>query len=439
MKHNSFLGMSTKVFHGNFFHTVDGKFECLEGKYMTVVNGVIKEISDKKPAGNYEYFECSKSQFIIPGLVDTHCHASQYIFAGIGMDCELLEWLNTYTYPQEAKYKDVEHAKRVYTKLVEATVRNGTTTAVYFATLHTPASLALADICRQKGQRAYVGRLSMDFLSPDYYREGTEESIKNEREFLSKFDYKDSDIVFPAITPRFIPTSTEKQLQELGKLAKEFPKAFIQSHISEMEEEVKMVRERFSHYNTYASVFIDNGLMRNPSVFAHGIFLTNEELDMMSKVGASIAHCPNANWQVFEGELDVRNCQKHGVNVSIGTDIAGGETPSLIGACRDVVLCSRAVFIKKRELGQSYNALTLFDAFAMATEGGAKAVGLQDKIGNFKVGKEFDAVVCDAAAGVLDCFGFEKPKELFEKFFHMSDDRNIIRVYTRGNCIKKID
>ena len=152
----------TKLIHGTFFHTIDGKLEILEDTYMVIENGIIKSISKEKPDGEFEVFEAQKNQLILPGLIDAHIHAPQYVFAGCGFDLPLLEWLNKYTFPAESKFSDVEHARRVYEAVVEKTLTHGTTTACYFATIWTESSYLLADICRKHGQRAFVGKVSME-------------------------------------------------------------------------------------------------------------------------------------------------------------------------------------------------------------------------------------------------------------------------------------
>lgn len=431
----------TLVIYGTFIHTVSGKLEIFKNTYVTVKDGKIASISETKPeiGPNDKFIETTKTQIILPGFIDTHIHAPQYAFSGCGLDLPLLEWLNTYTFPAESKFKEIEHAKQVYDGVVRRTLEAGTTTAVYFATIYNKSSLLLAEICRQRGQRAFVGKVSMDRNSPDFYVEKTEEAVENLKEFVNDKMFNDKDdIVQPILTPRFVPSCTEKLMNEIGDIHKHNNQLLIQSHVSENLSEIDWVKSLHPDCPNYTSVYDKCGLLNEKTILAHGVHLTEEELNLLAKTRSTIAHCPSSNFQLYSGACDVRNLQSHGVNVALGTDNAGGESTSMIHSMRNALVCSRSVLFTKRALDPNtqYKPLSVHEVLYLATEAGAKAVGLEDKIGNFKVGKDFDAIIADANAGYVDCFGNESTLDILDKFVHQGDDRNVIHVFVNGKLVK---
>lgn len=423
------------VVHGNFVHTVDRKLQILEDSYMLVVDGKIASISSEKPSGDYEVVETEKQQLILPGFVDTHIHAPQYVFAGCGLDLPLLEWLNKYTFPAETKFSSMEHAQRVYEALLQKTVAHGTTTACYFATIWTESSKLLAKLCQEHGQRAFVGKVSMDRNSPPTYCEETSAAIKSAQEFVEEFP--ETEFVKPIITPRFVPTCTSELMNSLSDIQKKHPDLLIQSHVDENLGEIAWVKELHPESASYTAAYDDHGLLGHNTILAHACHMTDIELDLMAERGASIAHCPSSNFQLYSGALDVRNAQAHNVTVGLGTDVAGGPSPSMIDSMRNALICSRTILFLKRQKGEEYTPLTVPEVLALATEEGAKALGLGDKIGNFIVGKDFDAVIADPSRGAGDVFGEESISDLLEKFVQRGDDRNIAKVFVKGKCIKQ--
>uniref|UniRef100_A0A9L0ILZ5 Guanine deaminase n=1 Tax=Equus asinus TaxID=9793 RepID=A0A9L0ILZ5_EQUAS len=239
----------------------------------------------------------------MPGLVDTHIHASQYSFAGTNVDLPLLEWLTKYTFPTENRFRNIDFAEEVYTRVVRRTLKNGTTTACYFATIHTDSSLLLAEITDKFGQRAFVGKVCMDLNDavPEY-KETTEESIKETERFVSEMLQRKYSRVKPIVTPRFSLSCSETLMGELGNIAKTHD-LHIQSHISENPDEVKAVKNLYPSYKNYTDVYDKNNLLTSKTVMAHGCYLSAEELDVFRERGASIAHCPNSNlscgWGLF--------------------------------------------------------------------------------------------------------------------------------------------
>uniref|UniRef100_A0A673JDP2 Amidohydrolase-related domain-containing protein n=1 Tax=Sinocyclocheilus rhinocerous TaxID=307959 RepID=A0A673JDP2_9TELE len=331
------------------------------------------ETSDIKQLGQYE--------FLMPGMVDTHIHASQYSYAGTALDLPLLEWLNTYTFPVEAKYKDLDFANDVYTKVVRRTLKNGTTTACYFATIHTDASLLLGELADRFGQRALVGKVCMDCNS-----------------------YPN---VKPVVTPRFAPSCSSSLLSELGEIANN-NKLHVQSHISETKEEVELVKTLFPGCKSYTDVYLKHNLLTDRTVMAHGCHLTDEELEIFRETGSAVSHCPNSNISICSGILNVRNVLNHKVKLGLGTDVAGGYSPSMLDAMRRTLDTSKALTIQDPQ----HKTLSFEEVFRLATLGGSEALSLDDQTGNFVVGKDFDALRVNVCVpdGPIDLFPGEGPK-----------------------------
>ncbi|XP_028910787.1 guanine deaminase [Ornithorhynchus anatinus] len=384
-----------------------------------------------------EIRELSIHEFFMPGLVDTHIHAPQYAFAGCNVDLPLLEWLNKYTFPTELKFRKIEFAEEVYTRVVRRTLKNGTTTACYFGTIHTDSSLLLAEITDKFGQRAFVGKVCMD-MNPSVpeYKETTTDSVKETERFIIEMLQKNYPRVKPIVTPRFSLSCTETLMSELGDLAQAH-NLHIQSHISENRDEVKAVKELFPNYKNYTDVYDRNKLLTNKTVMAHGCYLSDEELKVFYERGASISHCPNSNFSICSGFLNVQNVMKHKVKIGLGTDVAGGYSASMLDAIRRTMMTSSALLINKI----NEQRLTLKEVFRLATLGGSQALGLDNEIGNFEVGKEFDALLINPKA--TDCpfdlfssdFSGNILEAVIQKFLYLGDDRNIEEVYVGGKQV----
>uniref|UniRef100_A0A8C0LP14 Guanine deaminase n=1 Tax=Canis lupus dingo TaxID=286419 RepID=A0A8C0LP14_CANLU len=338
-----------------------------------------------------EVRELSNHEFFMPGLVDTHIHAPQYSFAGSNVDLPLLDWLTKYTFPTELKFQNIDFAEEVYTRVVRRTLKNGTTTACYFGTIHTDSSLLLAEIADKFGQRAFVGKVCMDMnATVPEYKETTEASIKE-----------------------------------------------TESHISENISEVEAVKSLFYDYKNYTDVYDRNNLLTDKTVMAHGCYLSAEELQVFKERGAAISHCPNSNLSLSSGFLNVLEVLKHEVKIGLGTDVAGGYSSSMLDAIRRAVMVSNILLINKI----NEKSLTLKEVFRLATLGGSQALGLDKEIGNFEVGKEFDALLINpkASDSPIDLFSGdlvgETSEAVIQKFLYLGDDRNIEEVYVGGKQV----
>uniref|UniRef100_A0A3B1K021 Guanine deaminase n=1 Tax=Astyanax mexicanus TaxID=7994 RepID=A0A3B1K021_ASTMX len=360
------------------------------------------ETSDIVQLGQYE--------FLMPGMVDTHIHASQYSYSGTALDLPLLDWLNTYTFPVESGYKDLDFARDVYTKVLKRTLRNGTTTACYFATIHTDASLLLGQIADDFGQRALVGKVCMDCNSMvPYYKESLEECKDETLRFIQELLRKEYARVKPVVTPRFAVSCSSSLLHTLGEIAKNND-LHIQSHISENKEEVKLVKQLFPDCRSYTDVYLKHDLLTPKTVMAHGCYLSDEELKIFHERGAAISHCPNSNTSLASGMLNVRNVLNHKVKLGLGT-------------------------VNFNLILYEFSELNILHSIAWQNK--QNTLSLDDQTGNFEVGKDFDALRVNMCVpeGPVDVFPGQGPKVILEKFLNLGDDRNIVEVFVAGRRV----
>ena len=381
---------------------------------------------------------------LMPGFVDGHAHAPQYAFAGTAMDLPLLEWLERYTFPAERRFADLSHARRVYDAAVARSLRSGTTTCAWFATLHLDASKLLVDVVRARGQRAHVGKVSMDTNAPETYVEQTDAAIADAGAFAEHVLATsppaaraavaavgaDDDatgapasmtialtragaLVTPAVIPRFVPTCSARLMDALGALAarRRLP---VHTHLSENPSEIAWVRSLHPARASYADVYAHHGLMPPArAYFAHCVHCGAGERSLLRARGAGVVHCPTSNFMLSSGVLDVRRLLRDGNRVGLGTDVAGGYASSMLVALRHATLAGRAAHFRARgdtdadadadargaaaaAAAEPHEPLTAHEAFHLATAGGAEALGLGGEVGDLAPGKLFDALLIDA-------------------------------------------
>lgn len=433
----------------NVTHFTDTLF-CIDGS-GTIVDiiqhndGAFRHVRDAaRKAGKLT--ELSSDQYLLPGLIDLHVHAPQWPQMGKALDKPLEKWLNDYTFPLEARYADVDFARRNYTELVSALLANGTTTAVYFATLHTESSVELARICLAQGQRALVGRVAMDDPSqcPDYYRDETAASAEAEtRAFIravAELPGNTAKRVLPVITPRFIPSCTDDLLKRLGTVARETG-CHVQTHCSESDWEHGYVKERLGKTDTVA--LRDFGLLTQKTILAHSNHIEDDDADLIKKTGAGVAHCPLSNFYFANAVFPLRAMLDRGLNVGLGTDIAGGHSPSVFDACRHAITASKALNdgvdarIKPEHRGRPGSAVSFKEAFWLATAGAGGVLELP--VGKLEVGYQFDAIVIDTRAAGSDIYihpAEDQPEDRLQKIIFNARRNNISRVWVDGKAVK---
>lgn len=327
---------------------------------------------------------------VMPGMTDLHIHAPQYAYRGLGMDHELLDWLELYAFPEESKYADLKYADKAYGIFADAMLRSATTRAVVFGTLHREATELLMDKLEKTGICSYVGKVNMDRNSPDSLREASARASAEDTErFIAETAEKYSNTK-PIITPRFVPSCTDELMEGLGKLANRL-RLPVQSHLSENPSEVDWVRELCPWADSYGAAYDRFGLFGTSggAVMAHCVYSTDEEIALIKERGVFIAHCPASNMNVASGIAPIRRYLDEGLRVGIGSDVAGGQTESLFTSMVEALQVSKLYW---RIVDDTKKPLTVAEAFYMATKGGGEFFG---KVGSFEDGYEFDALIID--------------------------------------------
>ncbi len=361
-------------------------------------------------------------RLILPGFVDLHFHAPQFANRGLGLDKELLPWLEDYTFPEESKFKDLSYAKEIYPQVVHSLWKNGTTRSVIFASVHKESTKLLLDLFMDSGLGAFVGKVNMDQNCPEFIVEDSDLSLAETLEIIEEYGQK-SDLVKPILTPRFVPTCSVPLMEKLGAFATKH-KVFIQSHISENQGEVDWVKELHPDSEDYASIYHRYGLFgHQPTIMAHCVFNTEKEIELMAKSGVYAAHCPHANYNLASGIMPVRRFLDKGVSVGLGSDVGAGHQVSIPKVMTAAVQASK---IKWLESGKTLDPLKLSEVFYLGTKGGGKFFG---KVGSFEKDYAFDALVIDdEELGSLDrCL-----KERLERYLYIGDDRHIEKRYVAG-------
>ncbi len=360
--------------------------------YIVCVDGICKGAfpilpEEYKDLPLYDYGE----KLIVPGMTDLHVHAPQYTFRGIGMDEELLEWLSTYTFPEEAKYADIKYAKKAYEYFAEDLKRCFNTRAVVFGTLHNEATINLMDQLEETGVITYVGKVNMDRNGGINLQEDSPEaSLEATEKWLDAIQSKYKNTM-PIITPRFIPSCSDKLMRGLGKLAAD-RNLRIQSHLSENISEVAWVKDLVPESTTYANayeLFDTMGTPDRPTIMAHCVYSNQEEMDILKKHGAYIAHCADSNMNLTSGIAPIKKFLDYGINIGLGTDVAAGSSMNML---KTMLITLQASKMYYRLIDTDVKPLSFEEVFYLATEGGGSYFG---KVGSFKPGYDFDAVVID--------------------------------------------
>lgn len=375
-------------------------------------------------------------QVILPGFIDLHVHAPQWPNAGLALDRPLYEWLEEYTFPLEAKFKDAKYAHLVYDNLVETLLANGTTTALYFGSVDNTGNLELVKSCLSHHQRGFVGKVVMDNpeQTPDYYRDESAAVALDETEnFIHEVEKlnKDQSIpVTPVITPRFLPSCTDEVLSGLGKLANKYNLP-IQSHCSESDWENGYALE--THGKRDAAVLDEFGLLTDKSVMAHGTLLNDEDIKRFKDRGVGVAHCPISNVYFGNAVFPAKKLLSEEVKVGLGTDISGGYDPSVYQNIRQAIMSSRMLDegvdseVSPELRGKHQAAITAKNAFYMATIGGAKSLNLTT--GQIKQGYAADLQIIHEK---YPTFGHQGPEDTFEKIMYQTTVSEIDHVMTQG-------
>lgn len=424
-----------------------GRLEVLEDRVVTTdrqgsIVSVLPYSADYQPD-----IDLGRSVVLLPGLIDTHLHAPQWPQLGSGLDMPLEEWLFNYTFPLEARYADHQFAQRVWDRMVPSLIGQGTTTVVYFSSIHEKATTALAKTCLRHGQRAFVGRVAMDHPvgTPDWYRdhnasEGVDASHRSIEAIRALPGNK--GLVEPIVTPRFIPACTDGILQGLGELAAA-TNTMTQTHCSESDWEHAYVIDRCGVTDTEALEGF--GLLRDHSVLAHCNHLTEADLEIAHRTGAGVAHCPMSNSYFANAVFPLDRAIRRGLRVGLGSDVAGGSQSNLFRQCEHTVTVSRMLedgvdFMQgAQDRGVPNSRVDIPTAFWAATAGGADLLGIP--AGLLAEGFVFDAIAVDIGAGSSAQIWPELDDwpRIFEKLVRRSTPSDILRVWINGEELKTAD
>ena len=425
------------VIKGNICYTKNShELDLHEQAFVVCVNGLSKGVFETLPE---EYLDLPLYDYgdslIFPGMVDLHVHAPQYAFRGMCMDLELMDWLNRYTFPEEEKYEDLEYAEKAYGMFVDAMKNGATTRSCIFATRHRYATELLMKLMEESGLVSYVGKVNMDREASEAL---TEESadISAYTTFgwinATKDKFKNTK---PILTPRFIPCCTDKLMEELREIQMAYGIP-VQSHLSESPGEIDFVKFLRPNNDFYGDSYNEYDLFGKnddintdvKTVMAHCVWSTDEEVELMRKNGVYVAHCPASNMNLTSGIAPIRKYLDLGLNIGLGSDVAGGHSDSIFRAIIDTIQVSKMYF---RHVNEAYKPLVFAEAFYLATKGGGSFFG---KVGSFEEGYEFDAVIMNDS--VLPHPQTLNLAERMERAVYLGlDTKNITAKFVAGNKI----
>lgn len=433
---SSFIAAEPTAIRSSFLHFIKdpAKTEIVANSYQYIPDGVmvvedgkvksLKAFSDTD-ISLYSDLEDKRGKLIIPGFIDTHIHYPQtQMIASYGE--QLLEWLLTYTFPTEKQFSDKKHAQKISKFFINELLKNGTTSALVFATVHPESVDALFEEAAKKNMRIISGKVMMDRNAPEYLLDTPQSSYEESKMLIEKWHNKGR--LQYAITPRFAPTSTPEQLRLAGKLKAEYPDVYVHTHLSENKSEIEWVKSLFPEREGYFDVYDHYGLTGDKSIFAHSIHLTDKEWSSFASTNSVISFCPTSNLFLGSGLFDLEKAEQSDVRVGLGTDVGAGTSFSQLQSLNEAYKIMQLQGKK----------LSVFKGLYLATLGGAESLSIDDKIGNFETGKEADFVVLDWAATDLQKLRNEYSTTLEDKLFALmmlGDDRNVESTYVAGKLV----
>ncbi|MBE9067807.1 guanine deaminase [Leptolyngbya cf. ectocarpi LEGE 11479] len=434
-----------KGIRGSFLDFIDDPFYKPELESVRYIADGLMVLADGhiKAFGSYdglhpEYGDIPMMEYpdrlIVPGFIDTHIHYPQTgMIAAYGE--QLLEWLNQYTFPTESKFKDKAYASEVAEIFLDELLRNGTTTALVFASVFPQSVDAFFEVAERRNLCMIAGKVMMDRNAPDAVCDTAASSYQETKSLIQKW-HKRGRLHY-AVTPRFAITSTDEQLRLAGQLLQEFPDVYLHTHLSENVDEVAWVKQLFPDCQGYLDTYDQAGLVKERSVFAHGVQLTDAEFQRLSEAKSAISFCPTSNLFLGSGlfKLEQAKSTDYPVKVGLGTDVGAGTSFSILQTANEAYKVAQL----------RHQKLSPFKALFLATLGGARALCLEDSIGNFDPGKAADFIVLNPRATPLMAFrnNSDTPgdlKELADRVFSlvmMGDDRTVQETYILGELAHK--
>ncbi|MFY1018972.1 guanine deaminase [Ectopseudomonas khazarica] len=404
---------------------VEQSYQYFEDGILLIENGKVAQVgaaAELLPKLAGVEVQHYRDALITPGFIDTHIHYPQTgMIASYGE--QLLDWLETYTFPTEQQFADKAHASDVAAIFLKELLRNGTTTALVFGSVHPQSVDAFFEQADKLNLRMIAGKVLMDRNAPDYLTDTAETGYAESKALIERWHGKGR--LHYAVTPRFAPTSTPEQLELAGKLLGEYPDLYMHTHLSENRKEIEWVKALFPERKGYLDVYDHHRLIGPRAVFAHGVHLCDEECRRLAETGSAVAFCPTSNLFLGSGLFDLNKLEAHGVRVGLGTDVGAGTS-----------------FSQLQSLNEAYKVMQLqgkkldpFKSLYLATLGGANALYLDDRLGNFLPGKDADFLVLDYNATPLISYRMQQARSLEERLFALTmlgDDRAVKETFAAG-------
>ena len=359
---------------------------------------------------------------ILPGFVDGHVHYPQIgVIASFG--AQLLDWLEKYTFPEEARFSDPDYARDTAKLFLDLLVANGTTTAAVYCTVHPESADAFFAESTSRNLRMIAGKILMDRNAPDSVLDIAQSGYDDTKALIEKWHGNGRNLY--AVTPRFAPTSTPAQLEACGTLMSEFSDVYLQSHVSENTDEVKWVAELFPEARSYQDVYARYGMLGPRALYGHAIHMDEGDLRQAAETGTKFVHCPTSNLFIGSGLFRMNETRQAGVDVLLGSDVGGGTSLSPFATMKAAY-----------EIAQfSGYSLTPESAFWLSTAGGAAALSLGTTIGRLESGYEADIVVLDLNSTPVIRQRVDRAGDLRDILFAqmiLADDRAIRATYVGG-------
>ncbi len=410
--------------HQSYLYIEDGGLLVEDGKIAAI--GDYADIRKKAPEDVAE--KDHRPHLIVPGLIDMHLHFPQMQVIG-SYAANLLEWLNTYTFPEECRFVESAHAQRIATHFYDELVRHGTTTAVAYCSVHKTSADAYFAEAMKRNMLMVGGKVMMDRNAPQGLLDTPETSYDETRQVIADWHGKGRNHV--AITPRFAITSTPRQMEAAQALAREFPDLFIQTHLSENLDEIKYTCELYPEATDYTDIYVRYGLMGKKTLLGHAIHLSEREADVLSDTGAVAVHCPTSNLFIGSGLFPMKTLQRREkpVRIAVATDIGGGSSYSMLRTMDEAYKIQQL-------LGERLNPL---ESWYLMTRGNAEALSMVDRIGTLDAGTDADIAVLNASSTPAMALKMEVVKSLTEELFlmlTMGDDRTVVETYVAGEAMK---
>jgi len=400
----------------------------IDNGYLKVVNGLVDAIGAESDLTHDDLSQCMqvdyRGNYIVPGFIDGHLHYPQIGVIGSYGE-QLIEWLQKYAFPAEAKFSDPVHAASAAEFFIQQLLRNGTTSALVYATVHKQSVDALFSKASAMNMRLATGKVMMDRNCPENLRDTAVSGYEDSQALIDKWHGKGR--LSYAVTPRFAPTSTEEQLEFTSKLFNDSDGVYLQSHVAENKAEVEWVAELFPWSRSYLDIYDHYGLLGERAVYGHCIYLDDTDLTRMSDSGTVAAFCPTSNLFLGSGLFDLVGARDRNIKTVLSTDVGGGTSFSMLRTADEAYKVTQL----------AGNTVTPLQLFYELTLGGATALSIDSQVGNFTIGKEADFVVLDPNATEIMSYRMDNAQSIEEVLFAfliLGDDRCTLATHVMGEA-----